>query len=100
MALFQCILFSNTDSKVRLGDVMYTEDLRNMGNINWCKAVVDNLSKAARLYRKDFASKGVDAPMSGCGIFLTVSLMCIGFCNNLFFSCFIHCKVAAGSWLQ
>ncbi|RLN32961.1 uncharacterized protein C2845_PM03G23240 [Panicum miliaceum] len=39
---------------------------------NWCKAVVDNLRKAARLYKKDFAEKGIHAPITGCGIFLTM----------------------------
>jgi hypothetical protein len=77
MALFQCLLFSNTDSHMRLEDVIYTEDLDNIGNINWCKAVVDNLSKAARLYRKDFAVKGINAPLTGCGIFLIVSVFCV-----------------------
>ena len=74
MAVFQSLLFSNTDSCIRLEDVMYTEDLDNIGNINWCKAVVDNMSKAARLYRKDFPVKGINAPISGCGIFLMVSV--------------------------
>jgi len=77
MAVFQSLLFSNTDSCIRLEDVIYTEDLDNIGKINWCKAVVDNLSKAARLYKKDFAAKGVHAPLTGCGIFLMVSFCCI-----------------------
>jgi hypothetical protein len=80
MGVFHSLLFSNTDSRIRLEDVIYTEDLANIGKINWCKAVVDNLSKAARLYRKDFATKGVDAPITGCGIFLMVSFFAfIGF---------------------
>jgi len=74
MAAFQSLLFSNTDSWIRLEDVIYTEDLNNIGKINWCKTVVDNHSKAARLYRKDFAAKGVHAPLTGCGIFLMVSV--------------------------
>jgi hypothetical protein len=44
-----------------------------MANKNWCKAVVDRLSIAARLYKKDFAEKGINAPISGCGIFVAVS---------------------------
>ena len=73
MCAFQSLLFSNTDSYIRLEDVKYTEDLENIGNRNWCKAVVDHLWKAARLYKKDFADKGFTAPISGCGIFLMVS---------------------------
>jgi hypothetical protein len=69
MAAFQCLLFSNTDTRIRIDDVKYTQDIQNMGNKNWCKAVVDRLSIAARLYRKDFAEKGINAPISGCGIF-------------------------------
>ncbi|KAG2536701.1 uncharacterized protein LOC120692431 [Panicum virgatum] len=70
MCAFQSLLFSNTDAYIRLEDVKYTEDLENIGNRNWCKAVVDRLRKAARLYRKDFPEKGIMAPISGCGIFL------------------------------
>lgn len=73
MAAFQCLLFSNTDTRIRIDDVKYTQDIQNMGNKNWCKAVVDRLSIAARLYRKDFAEKGINAPISGCGIFVAVS---------------------------
>lgn len=47
MCTFQSLLFSNTDSYIRLEDVNNTEDLENIGNMNWCKAVVDNLRKAA-----------------------------------------------------
>ncbi|RLN23579.1 uncharacterized protein C2845_PM07G11120 [Panicum miliaceum] len=66
----QSFLFSNTDSYIRLEDVSFTEDLQNIGNKNWCKAVVDSLRKAARLYKKDFPQKGINAPITGCGIFL------------------------------
>ena len=64
MCAFQSLLFSNTDSYIRLEDVKYTEDLENIGNRNWCKAVVDHLWKAARLYKKDFADKGIMALIS------------------------------------
>jgi hypothetical protein len=74
MVLFQSLLFCNTDSKARLQDVAYTKDLENIGKINWCKAVVDNLCKSARLYRKEYSKKGYDSPLNGCGIFLTVSV--------------------------
>ncbi|RLN42141.1 uncharacterized protein C2845_PM01G41100 [Panicum miliaceum] len=37
---------------------------------NWCKAVVDNVRKTARLYKKDFAEKGITTLITGCGIFL------------------------------
>jgi predicted peroxiredoxin len=73
MAAFQCLLFSNTDTRIRIDDVKYTQDIQNMANKNWCKAVVDRLSIAARLYKKDFAEKGINAPISGCRIFVAVS---------------------------
>ncbi|RLN19838.1 uncharacterized protein C2845_PM02G16920 [Panicum miliaceum] len=57
MCAFQSLLFSNTNSYIRLKDVRNTEDLENIGRRNWCKVVVDNLSKAARLYEKDFVKK-------------------------------------------
>ncbi|XP_035815844.1 uncharacterized protein [Zea mays] len=72
MAAFQCLLFSNTDTRIRIDDVKYTQDIQNMGNKNWCKDVVDRLNIAARLYRKDFAEKGINAPISGCGIFVAM----------------------------
>jgi hypothetical protein len=43
MAAFQTLLFSNTDSHIRLEDVIFTEDIDNIGKRNWCKAVIDNL---------------------------------------------------------
>ncbi|RLM79546.1 uncharacterized protein C2845_PM12G06350 [Panicum miliaceum] len=55
-----------------LEDVRNTEDLENIGTRNWCKAVVDNFSKAARLYKKDFEEKGINTPITSCGIFLTI----------------------------
>jgi hypothetical protein len=73
MAAFQCLLFSNTDTRIGIDDIKYTQDIQNMGNKNWCKAVVDRLSIAARLYRKDFAEKGINTPISGCRIFVAVS---------------------------
>ncbi|RLM80513.1 uncharacterized protein C2845_PM12G14740 [Panicum miliaceum] len=69
---FQSLLFSNTNSYIRIEDVRNSEDLENIGTRNWCKAVVDNLSKASRLYKKDFEEKGINAPITGCGIFLTM----------------------------
>ena len=74
MCTFQSLLFSNTDSYIRLEDVKNTEDLENIGNNNWCKAVVDNLRKAARVYKKDFVQKDNMAPIYGCGIFLMISI--------------------------
>ncbi|RLM64290.1 uncharacterized protein C2845_PM16G00320 [Panicum miliaceum] len=68
----ESLLFSNTDSYIRLEDVRNTEDLENIGTRNWCKVVVDSLSKAARLYKRDFQEKGINAPITGCGIFLTL----------------------------
>ncbi|KAG2549651.1 hypothetical protein PVAP13_9KG283513 [Panicum virgatum] len=70
MCAFQSLLFSNTNSYIRLEDVKYTENLENIGNSNWCKAIVDHLRKATRLYRKDFPDEGIMAPISGYGIFL------------------------------
>jgi hypothetical protein len=34
MAAFQCLLFSNTDTKIRLDDVRYTQDIQNIGTRN------------------------------------------------------------------
>jgi hypothetical protein len=92
MAAFQCLLFSNTDTKIRLDDVRYTQDIQNIGTRNWCKAVVDRLSVAARLYKLDYAQKGINAPISGCTIFLVVSssqtriFSCSFFVSLLFFA--------------
>ncbi|CAL4995828.1 unnamed protein product [Urochloa decumbens] len=72
MCAFQSLLFSNSSCYIRLDDVKYTEDMQNIGQMNWCKVVVDNLSQAARLYKLDFESKGMAAPISGCGIFLVM----------------------------
>ena len=88
MCAFQSLLFSNTDAYIRLEDVKYTEDLENIGNRNWCKAVVDHLRNAARLYRKNFSEKDIMAPISGCGIFLMVSISPIFF-SSLFFLFFV-----------
>jgi hypothetical protein len=72
MAAFQTLIFSNTDTHIRLEDVIYTEDIDNISNVNWCKVVVDNLNRAARLFKKDFPIKGINTPLTGCGIFLMV----------------------------
>ncbi|CAL5079707.1 unnamed protein product [Urochloa decumbens] len=72
MCAFQSMLFSNFSCYIRLEDAKYTEDMQNIGQMNWCKVVVDNLSKAARLYKLDFESKGMAAPISGYGIFLVM----------------------------
>ncbi|CAL4994031.1 unnamed protein product [Urochloa decumbens] len=72
MCAFQSLLFSNSSCYIRLDDVKYTEDMDNISQMNWCKVVVDNLSKAARLYKVDFESKGMAAPISGCRIFLVM----------------------------
>jgi hypothetical protein len=55
MGVFQCLLFSNTNTKIRLDDVRYTKDIQNIGTRSWCKAVVDRLNVAARLYKLDYA---------------------------------------------
>jgi hypothetical protein len=114
MAAFQCLLFSNTDTKIRLDDVRYTQDIQNIGTRNWCKAVVDRLSVAARLYKLDYAQKGINAPISGCTIFLVVSssqtriFSCSFFlfhcfflqlftyccCNHIFFHCLFNLAFA------
>ncbi|CAN6311432.1 unnamed protein product [Urochloa humidicola] len=72
MCAFQCLLFSNTSCYIRLDDIKYTQDVKNIGHMNWCKVVVDNLSRSARLYKVDFESKGLEVPISGCGIFLVM----------------------------
>jgi hypothetical protein len=72
MAAFQTLLFSNTDTHIRLEDVIYTKDIANISSVNWCKVVVDNLNRAARLFKKDFPIKGINTPLTGCDIFLMV----------------------------
>jgi hypothetical protein len=79
MAAFQTLLFSNTDTHIRLEDVIYTEDIDNISNVNWCKVVVDNLNRAARLFKKDFPIKGINIPLTGCDIFLIVKSFLILF---------------------
>jgi hypothetical protein len=91
MAAFQTLLFSNTDTHIRLEDVIYTEDIDNISNVNWCKVVVQNLNRAAQLFKKDFPIKGINTPLTGCDIFLMVmSFFFIrfssSFCCNFFLS--------------
>jgi hypothetical protein len=62
MAAFQSLLFSNIDTHIQLEDVIFTEDIDNIGKRNWCKAIIDNLSRAARLFKKDFPIKGINTP--------------------------------------
>jgi hypothetical protein len=88
MAAFQCLLLSNTDTKIRLDDVRYTQDIQNIGTTNWCKAVVDRLSVAARLYKLNYAQKGINAPISGCTIFLVVSSSQTSIFSCSLFNCF------------
>jgi hypothetical protein len=73
MAAFQTLLFSNTDTHIRLEDVIYTEDINNISNVNWCKVVVDNLNREARLFKNDFSIKGINTPLTRCDIFLMVT---------------------------
>uniref|UniRef100_K3Y0Z0 Uncharacterized protein n=1 Tax=Setaria italica TaxID=4555 RepID=K3Y0Z0_SETIT len=70
MHAFCTLLFSYTDNYIRLDDVVWTDDLDRIGGIKWCKAVVDSLKVATRLYRLEKKTKGSDAPITGCGIFL------------------------------
>nr|CAB3461834.1 unnamed protein product [Digitaria exilis] len=65
LAAFNSLLFSNSDSYIRLEDVQLSEDVDNIGDKNWCKAVIDDLSAAARVYRQNFKTKGVKAPIAG-----------------------------------
>jgi hypothetical protein len=88
MAALQCLLFSNTDTKIRLDDVRYTQDIQNIGTRNWCKAVVDRLSVAARLYKLDYAQNGINAPISGFTIFLVEAQVRHPFFPVLYFIAF------------
>jgi len=83
MHAFCTLLFANTDNYIRLDDIIWTADVRCISGINWCKAVVDDLRHAARLYKHESFVKGKIAPINGCGIFLVVSYLII-----LFFSSF------------
>jgi len=77
MHAFCTLLFANTDNYIRLDDIIWTADVRCISGINWCKAVVDNLRHAARLYRHESFVKGEITPINGCGIFLVVSYLII-----------------------
>jgi hypothetical protein len=52
--------------------MIYTEAIDNISNVNWCKVVVDNLNRAAQLFKKDFPLKGINTPLTGYDIFLMV----------------------------
>jgi hypothetical protein len=65
MAAFQTLLFSNTDTHIRLEDVIYTKDIDNISNVNWCKVVVDKMNRIARLSKKDFPIKGINTLLTG-----------------------------------
>lgn len=61
---------------------------------------MENLGKAAPLYRKNFMLKGVNAPLTGCRIFL-ICFVCFVFhngvlcpCNSFFkYICFCNCAI-------
>ena len=72
LVTFCTLLFSNTDCYIRVKDALWTEDLDNIGNINWCKAVIDEIRLCARLYHAD-KKKKAKPPVTGCGMLLTVS---------------------------
>ena len=62
MHAFCTLLFANTDNYIRLDDIIWTADVRCISGINWCKAVVDDLRHAARLYRHESFVKGKSHP--------------------------------------
>ncbi|RLM75116.1 hypothetical protein C2845_PM15G09110 [Panicum miliaceum] len=52
------LLFPSTDNNIRSKDVYLTRDLSQLSDMNWCKAVVDDLRYAAHAYHTDKIKKG------------------------------------------
>jgi hypothetical protein len=89
MAAFQTLLFSNTNTHIRLENwCKVVVDIDNISNVNWCKVVVDSLNKAAQLFKKDFPLKGINTPLTGCDIFLMVKSFLILFFSSFAVICF------------
>jgi hypothetical protein len=43
MVAFSQLLFPNTTSYIRVAEVTWTDDVPHIRNLNWYKAMVDNL---------------------------------------------------------
>ena len=80
MVAFSQLLFMNTNSYIRITDVTCTNDVPRIHNLNWCKAMVDNLRQSGRLYKMEkrkklMLKKSGDGPsICSCTLFLVVSL--------------------------
>lgn len=69
---FNKLLFPDTSNNIRGKDAFMTADISGFRNMNWCKALVDNLRDAALSWHMDKNKEG-NKSISGCSIFLLVS---------------------------
>ncbi|KAG2563889.1 hypothetical protein PVAP13_8KG371800 [Panicum virgatum] len=67
------LLFPSIDNNIRCKDIYLTRDLSRLSDMNWCKAVVDDLRHAAHAYHIDKTKKGTPS-LPGCAILLIVSI--------------------------
>jgi len=65
------LLFPSTDNNIRCKDIYLTRDLSRLSDMNWCKAVVDDLRHAAQAYHIDKTKKGTPS-LPGCAILLII----------------------------
>ncbi|KAL6644103.1 hypothetical protein ACP70R_018869 [Stipagrostis hirtigluma subsp. patula] len=71
MVAFCTILFCNSDAYLRIADVKWAESLDKIRQINWIKALIDNLRDSTCLGKIERTIK--DKPvLCGCGIFLMI----------------------------
>ncbi|KAG2582963.1 hypothetical protein PVAP13_6KG145212 [Panicum virgatum] len=65
------LLFPSIDNNIRCKDIYLTRDLPRLSDMNWCKAVVDDLRHAAHAYHIDKTKKGTPS-LPGCAILLII----------------------------
>ncbi|RLM62304.1 hypothetical protein C2845_PM14G07150 [Panicum miliaceum] len=65
------LLFHSTDNNIGCKDVYLMRDLSRLSDMNWCKAVVDDLRYAAHAYHIDKTKKGTPS-LPGCAILLII----------------------------
>jgi hypothetical protein len=77
MVAFSNLRYTNTDSIIRISDVVWNEDIGQIIKINWCKAMIDDMRTCGRLFKMDKSkrlAKSVDhISICGCLLFLVVS---------------------------
>lgn len=66
LVIFSKLLFPMTNIDITRKDVVLTKDLNNFGNIDWCKAIVDDCTWDKK---KDKTTKSINV----CTAFLLVS---------------------------